>query len=317
MPATWQPPMLAQLLRFPDERRPLDEGDWIYERKLDGLRCIATCNGPDVQLWSRNRLPFSARFPQIAAAVAQLGVEDATLDGEIVAFDDDGPTSFALLQQSGTTARPVYVVFDVMYLLGNDTRGLPLTDRTALLERLLPTGAADDGRLITTVGRLGGDPADLLDEACRNGWEGLVAKRPGASYCAGRSPDWRKLKCSASQELVVGGWTDPTGSRSAFGALLVGYYDDQGRLMFAGKVGTGFSEAELRRLHAMLLERAVPESPFEGVARVKGSHWVRPDLVAAVSFTEWTRDGKLRHPRYEGLRSDKSAREVRREARPG
>ena len=316
MPATWQPPMLAQLLRFPDERRPLDEGEWVYERKLDGLRCLATCNGPEVQLWSRNRLSFTARFPELVAALAALGVEDVTLDGEIVAFDEQGRSSFALLQQSGTAARPVFVVFDVLYLLGNDTRELPLSDRTALLDRVVSRSPQTGPRVIATVERLKGDPARLLDEACSKGWEGLVAKRPASLYCAGRSPDWRKLKCSASQELVVGGWTDPTGSRTAFGALLVGYYDE-GRLVFAGKVGTGFSEAELRRLQTMFNERATDDSPFDGVVRIKGAHWVRPDLVAAVSFTEWTRDGKLRHPRYEGLRTDKAAVEVRRESRPG
>jgi bifunctional non-homologous end joining protein LigD len=307
--------MLAQLLRFPEERRALDDGEWLYERKLDGLRCIATRNGPEVQLWSRNRLSFSARFPEIAAVVSRLGADEVTLDGEIVAFDDRGRSSFALLQQPGTRARAVYVVFDVLHLFGNDTRDLPLSDRSALAERLV-AGSASTRGVIRTVERVAGDPEILLDEACRNGWEGLVAKRPSAAYCAGRSTDWRKLKCSASQELVVGGWTEPTGSRSAFGALLVGYYDDGGRLVFAGKVGTGFTEAELRRLQALLVERAVAECPFDGPVRVKGSHWVRPELVAAVSFTEWTRDGKLRHPRYQGLRTDKAAADVRREVPP-
>lgn len=309
--------MLAQLLRFPDERRALDEGEWVYERKLDGLRCIATGNGTDVQLWSRNRLSFTARFPEIASAVARLGIDEVTLDGEIVAFDEHGQSSFTLLQQSGTDARAVYVVFDVLELLGNDTRELPLTDRTSLVDRLVPRPGGTAGA-IRTVERLTGDPAQLLDDACHNGWEGLVAKRPGSRYCAGRSPDWRKLKCSAAQELVVGGWTDPTGSRSAFGALLMGYFDDGGRLIFAGKVGTGFSEAELRKLRSLLLERSTNDCPFEGPIRVKGAHWVRPELVAAVSFTEWTRDGKLRHPRYQGLRDDKAAADVRREVlRPG
>ncbi|HVA74123.1 MAG TPA: non-homologous end-joining DNA ligase [Acidimicrobiales bacterium] len=313
MPATWRQPMLAQLLRFPEERRVLDAGDWVFERKLDGLRCLATRNGAEVQLWSRNRLSFSARFPDVVSAVAQLPVDDVTLDGEIVAFDDEGRTSFALLQQSGRRAAPVYVVFDVLHLVGNDTRDLPLTDRSELVDRLVAAAGGPTRGTITTVERLTGDPAQLLDEACRNGWEGLVAKRPGSLYCSGRSPDWRKLKCSASQELVVGGWTEPTGSRSALGALLVGYYDEDGRLVFAGKVGTGFSEAELGRLHAMLAERSTTECPFAPPVRVKGSHWVRPELVAAVSFTEWTRDGKLRHPRYEGLRTDKAALDVRRE----
>lgn len=308
--------MLAQLLRFPEERRAIDSGEWVYERKLDGLRCLATRNGPEVELWSRNRLSFSKRFPEVAAAVARLPVDEVTLDGEVVAFDDEGRTSFALLQQSGRRAAPVYVVFDVLHLLGNDTRDLPLSERSELVDRLITAAGTATRRTITTVERTTGDPAALLDEACRNGWEGLVAKRPSSTYYPGRSPDWRKLKCSASQELVVGGWTDPTGSRTALGALLVGYYDDAGRLVFAGKVGTGFSEVELRGLQTSLAERASNECPFDGQVRVKGSHWVRPELVAAVSFTEWTRDGKLRHPRFEGLRSDKAARDVKRERRP-
>jgi bifunctional non-homologous end joining protein LigD len=315
MAATWQQPMLAQLLRFPGERRALDDGDWIFERKLDGLRCVATRNGRQVDLWSRNRLSFSARFPSIVSAVARLAVDEVTLDGEIVAFDENR-TSFALLQQPGHRARPVYVVFDVLHLLGNDTRQLPLTERSALVERLVSGADSSVRESVALVDRLTGDPGSLLDEACRNGWEGLVAKRPSSPYRAGRSPDWRKLKCSAAQELVVGGWTDPTGSRTALGALLVGYYDAGGDLVFAGKVGTGFSEAELRKLHSMLTDLAIPDSPFAGEARVRGAHWVRPELVAAVSFTEWTRDGKLRHPRYEGLRSDKPPTDVRREAPP-
>lgn len=308
--------MLAQLLRFPEERRAIDSGEWVYERKLDGLRCLATRNGPEVELWSRNRLSFSQRFPEVAAAVARLPVEDVTLDGEVVAFDAEGRTSFTLLQQSGRQAAPVYVVFDVLYLLGNDTRDLPLSERSDLLDKLVKAAGTAARRNISAVERLTGDPGALLDAACRNGWEGLVAKRPSAPYCSGRSPDWRKLKCSASQELVIGGWTDPTGSRTALGALLVGYYDDAGHLTYAGKVGTGFSEAELRKLQTVFSERASDDCPFDGPLRIKGSHWVRPELVAAVSFTEWTRDGKLRHPRYEGLRPDKAAREVRRERRP-
>ena len=308
--------MLAQLLRFPAERRSLDDGEWVYERKLDGLRCLATRNGPDVQLWSRNRLSFTARFPRIVDAIAGLPVDEVTLDGEVVAFDERGRTSFALLQQSGRQAPPVFVIFDVLHLLGTDTRDLPLTERSSLVDRLLEAAPALPGQPLRGVERLTGDPSTLLEDACRQGWEGLVAKRPSSTYRAGRSTDWRKLKCSAGQELVVGGWTDPTGSRSSFGALLVGYYED-GRLVFAGKVGTGFSEAELRKLHGLLLEREVPESPFDGMVRMKGAHWARPELVAAVSFTEWTRDGKLRHPRYEGLRTDKPATEVRREVAGG
>jgi len=313
MAAKWQPPMLAQLLRLPEERSTLEDAEWIYERKLDGLRCLATRSDTEVQLWSRNHLSFSARFPRVVSAVSRLQVGDAVLDGEIVAFDEAGRSSFTLLQQPGSDARPVYVVFDVLRLLGEDTSRLALEERLQLLDRLLSSSPSQD---VLGVERVSGDPADLLARACRDGWEGLIAKRSGSDYRPGRSPDWRKLKCSASQELVIGGWTDPAGTRTGFGALLVGYYDDGG-LVYAGKVGTGFSEESLRSLHAELRARALASSPFVSDVRERGAHWVRPDMVAAVAFTEWTREGKLRHPRFEGLRPDKAASEVRREVRPG
>jgi len=311
--ATWQPPMLAQPLRMPEDRRVLDQPGWLYERKLDGLRCLAVRNGTEVELWSRNHLPFTRRFPDVVASLTALPVDNFTIDGELVAFEK-GRTSFSLLQRSDPDTRPQYHAFDLLHLLGRDTTGLPLVDRHRLLAQALQ-GAADN---VVPVSIIEGDPQALLDEACRNGWEGLIAKQADSTYRAGRTPDWRKLKCTASQELVVGGWTDPSGSRVGLGALLVGYYDDEGLLRYAGRVGTGFDDKELQHLRATFATLQASECPFADpeARRVKGAHWVRSELVVAVGFSEWTPDGRLRHPRYEGIRSDKAAIEVRRELPP-
>lgn len=304
--------MLAQPLRFPDEAAPLGRGEWMYERKLDGLRCIAVKEGGRVELWSRNHLSWNRRFPDLVAAVAAVAVGSLVLDGEIVAFQ--GPrTSFQLLQ-SGGAATPALVAFDLLHLLGRATTGLPLTDRRALLAQTLATATEGSGGIRLSE-RLEGRPGDLLARACSEGWEGLVAKRAASVYRSGRSPDWRKLKCTARQELVIGGWTDPHGTRTAFGALLMGYFDGD-RLVYAGKVGTGFDERTLRSLRAHLAPLAATVPPFADPPREKGAHWVRPELVAEISFTEWTRDGRMRHPSFLGLREDKAARSVRRET-PG
>jgi DNA ligase D-like protein (predicted ligase) len=300
--------MLAQPLRWPAESGVLYRGEWIYERKLDGLRGVAVRNGASVELWSRNHNSFTHRFPHIVEALAALPVDSFVLDGEIVAFRE-GQSSFAALQQGDAEARPELVAFDVLFLLGRDTMGLPLEDRADLLRRTLSTGP---GR-VRAAEQLTGDPAQLLPGACAAGWEGLVAKRLSAPYRSGRSPDWRKLKCSARQELVIGGWTDPTGSRTGFGALLAGYYQDE-KLRYAGRVGTGFDEATLRLLQRRLKELEIPGSAFSDPIPGRGLHFVRPELVAEVAFTEWTRDGRLRHPRFLGLRDDKTAREVVRES---
>jgi bifunctional non-homologous end joining protein LigD len=304
--------MLAQPSQMPKDRRAFEQGHWTYERKLDGLRCIAVRNGPEVELWSRNHLTFTGRFPQIVQALASLPADNFTLDGELVAFDRRGRTSFALLQRREEGTRPEFHVFDLTHLLGRDTTVLPLGDRRRLLAQALE-GAGD---LVRPVEAFEGEPQASLDRACADGWEGLIAKRADSVYRSNRSPDWRKLKCSASQELVVGGWTDPSGSRVGLGALLVGYYDGNEQLEYAGKVGTGFDDKELVELHRRLLATEIETSPFAGAVKVKGAHWVRPEMVVAVEFTEWTIDGRLRHPRFDGVREDKSAAEVRREIPP-
>lgn len=308
--ATWVPPMLAKLDPRAKGRR-WEPGEWQVERKFDGLRCVAVRNGARVELWSRNHLPFTGRFPEVVESLAALDADTFCIDGEIVAFDGTR-TSFGMLQRPGGTSTAVYCAFDLLQLLGRDTTALPLGDRQALLARLVDRRTGS----LTVVEALDGDPAALLDRACEEGWEGLIAKRVGSPYRSGRSGDWLKLKCSAGQELVIGGWTDPTGARSGFGALLVGYYDRDGQLHYAGKVGTGFDEQTLRDLHRRLLGLAADASPFAEAVKVKGSHWVRPDLIGEVAFTEWTSDGRLRHPSFRGLRPDKDPREVRRELPP-
>jgi DNA ligase D-like protein (predicted ligase) len=301
--------MLATLVKPAGHYVSARPGEWQYERKLDGLRGLAVRNADRVELLSRNRLSFNARFPDVAAALAALPGKSLVVDGEIVAFDGD-QTSFSLLQSSPHPQGLTYCLFDLLHLNGRDTTGLPLTERQALLATTLAHGH----RPLTLVKPLEGEPAELLERACSSGWEGLVAKRVDSRYRSGRSPDWQKLKCTASQELVIGGWTEPTRSRVGLGALLVGYYDDGVRLRYAGKVGTGFTNRLLRQLHEELLAREVSKSPFFDPVREKTAHWVRPDLVGEVAFTEWTGDGRLRHPSFQGLRPDKAAADVRREA---
>jgi len=307
--ATFTPPMLAELST--PEKIQRDGGEWIYERKLDGLRCVAVRNGSEVQLWSRNHLSFNHRFPGIIDALSSLPADNFTLDGEIVAYDNEGRTSFSLLQQRSAEAHPVFAAFDLIQLLGRETMQVPLLDRKGLVAQVVE--ASD---VLQLVEHKSGDPEEFLAEACAAEWEGIIAKRADGIYRSGRSLDWRKLKCLASQELVIGGWTEPKGSRSGFGALLVGYFEEVGGpFRFAGKVGTGFDNALLSTLHKRLLELESSASPFFDPVKEMTAHWVDPVLVADIGFTEWTSDGKLRHPRFEGLRNDKKAVDVTRERR--
>ena len=303
--------MLARLAKAADLAKSPPGTEWLYERKLDGLRCLAVRNGGSVELWSRNRLSFNARFPAIVQAIRALPADELVLDGEVVAFDGER-TSFGRLQRPDAVTSPVYCAFDLLHLLGRDTTGLTLTARQGLLAQVL-TGSSPN---LSTLAGISGDATELLRKACAAGWEGLVAKRASSPYRSGRSSDWQKLKCTASQELVIGGWTDPSGTRTGFGAILVGYYDDGRSLRYAGKVGTGFDERTLLDLQRALRERAVDTSPFADPVPAKGTHWCRPELVAAIAFTEWTADGRLRHPSFQGLRADKEALEVRRETIP-
>jgi bifunctional non-homologous end joining protein LigD len=281
---------------------------WIFERKLDGVRCLAFGDGDDVVLKSRTGRTVNGSYPELVEALERDPADDFVVDGEIVAFKG-GVTSFERLQQRMRARVPVfYYLFDVLHLEGYDTTGLPLRARKSVLRRAL---AFDDP--VRWLQHRNRDGERLFREACRRGLEGLIAKRRDGRYVQGRSRDWLKFKCSHEQELVIGGFTAPKGSRTDFGALLVGYYED-GELRYAGKVGTGFDRATLRQLGERLRQLEQDEPPFVDVHPVpRGTHWVRPELVAQIAFAEWTRDGRLRHPRYLGLRDDKRPEEVVRE----
>ena len=288
-----------------DER--FSDPDWIFERKLDGIRCIAV-KDRNVRLLSRTDRDQTASYPGVAEALARDPADDFIVDGELAAFRK-GITSFEALQQRGHGDVPIYLyVFDLLRADGRDVTQLPLRERKARLRRTLRF--EDPIRYLPHRNR---DGEALFRDACKRGLEGLIAKRADSEYVHGRSRDWLKFKCSHEQELVIGGFTAPKGSRTEFGALLVGYYED-GRLRYAGKVGTGFDRSTLKDLGRRMrkLERDSP--PFGDVHPIpKGTRWVEPELVAQIAFTEWTRDGRLRHPRYLGLRDDKPAREVIRE----
>jgi DNA ligase D-like protein (predicted ligase) len=294
--------------------RRFSDPDWIYERKLDGIRCIAVRDGSDVNLWSRSDLPLNGRYPELAAALERQPARRFAVDGEVVAFAGS-QTSFARLARRGQRRVPVYLyAFDLLWLDGHDVRPLPLLQRKRLLRQALEW---EDPLRQTPYQREHGEA--LFAQACAKGWEGVIAKRADSPYVSrARSRDWLKFKCEQGQELVIGGYTAPKGSREELGALLLGHFDPEGRLRYAGKVGTGFDRATLRDLARRLAPLRRPDSPFADGEPTKvparDTTWVEPELVAQVAFTEWTRDGRLRHPRFLGLREDKAAREVVREA---
>ncbi len=274
-------------------REHFEGPDWIFERKLDGIRLLAFKTGSAVRLLSRNQLVQNAHYPSFVDALEQLPVSDFILDGEATGV-------WGKQQVAG------YHVFDALWLEGRDVTRLPLEQRRELLNAL-PLAAP-----VSLVARL--DDERPWERACHEGWEGVIAKRRDSPYEHRRSPHWLKMKCEASQELVIGGFTDPQGRRQGLGSLLVGHYSGA-ELVFAGKVGTGFDTKLLLELRARLDALEVPSSPFTravGLPRVR-VHWVRPELVVQVAFMEWTAHGKLRHPRLVGVRRDKSAREVTRE----
>jgi DNA ligase D-like protein (predicted ligase) len=311
----WTPPMLATL-----SKDAFSDPAWVYEVKLDGQRSLVFRTGSSIRLMTRNQKDRTSHYPELAAAIDGCVGADLVADGEIVAYD--GPrTSFSRLQERmgdpSPTARKIrsvpvlFCLFDLLWFDGRDLTALPLVTRKAVLARAV--GFGDPLRLSEHVEAEG---VAAFRAACEQGLEGVIAKRAGTPYTPGRSRDWLKFKCVNEQEFVVVGWTDPQGARSGIGALLVGYHEG-GALRFAGKVGTGFGRNEIARLAEKLRPLARPDPPLTettGLPR-KGVHWVDPELVAQVGFGEWTDDGKLRHPRYLGLRDDKPAGEVVRERR--
>jgi DNA ligase D-like protein (predicted ligase) len=309
----WIAPMLATLTD-----RPFSDPAWIYETKLDGQRSLLFRDGDAIRLMTRNRKDRTSHYPDLEEAARRAIGVDLIADGEIVVFDGDR-TSFSRLQGRMQNARPsaalvaaepvIYYLFDLLWIDGQDLTARPLTERKDRLRRVV--AFADPLRYSD---HLEEDGELALRLACEQGLEGLIAKRAASPYVAGRSREWLKLKCVLEQEFVVVGWTDPQRSRTGIGALLVGYVED-GTLRYAGKVGTGFNQRELDRLSSRLtrLERKTPPLADTAGVQKRGVHWARPELVAQVGFGEWTPDGKLRHPRYLGLRDDKAAADVVRE----
>jgi bifunctional non-homologous end joining protein LigD len=308
----WLDPELATLT----QDRFSDPG-WIFERKLDGERCLAFISGRQVRLMTRNHKEDTSTYPEITEALAaQTG--NFIIDGEIVAFDGS-QTRFARLQQRLGVRHPgldlraavpvCYYIFDVLWAGDRDMRPLPLRQRKQILRGLLTFA----GPLRFTE-HIDTDGEAYFRQACASGWEGVIAKRADAPYRAGRTKDWLKFKCEAGQEFVIGGFTDPRGTRTGFGALLLGYYDPGHDLVYAGKVGTGFTQQTLDSLHTTLAGLEQDRPPFDrGRLPRSGVHWVQPRLVAEVGFSEWTTDGELRHPRFQGLRDDKDPADVVRE----
>jgi bifunctional non-homologous end joining protein LigD len=309
----------AVMLATLTDRRDFGD-DWLLERKFDGERCVARREGDAVRLESRTGKDLTGTYPEVRAALAAQRIDRFLVDGELVAFDGL-QTSFSRLQQRLGTTRPspalveafpvVYCIFDLLEAGGTELTGEPLVERRAGLEQAIkPT----PGLQISEAWH--DESKRRFAEACSAGWEGLIAKRADAPYTHGRSTDWLKLKCVLEQEFVVGGYTDPAGSRTDFGALLVGYYEGE-RLRYAGRVGTGYSAATLAELGARMRKLETSKSPFVDARPIpRGTHWTRPRLVAQIGFAEWTTDGRLRQPRFLGLRDDKRPAEVVKE-QPG
>jgi bifunctional non-homologous end joining protein LigD len=305
---------------------PPTTGDWVYELKFDGIRALAIKNRRVVQLISRNQKKLNDRFPEVARAAADFEPDECVIDGEVVAMDKEGRSSFQLLQRSeldGKDAPLAFYVFDLLQLNGRSLIGLPLTLRKELLTGLVPPS----GDIIRFSGALGTEAETLLREIKRRGLEGLIGKQRDSVYEPGRrSGAWIKLKCVNEQEFVIGGYTPPAGARKHFGALLVGYYD-KGRLLSAGKVGTGFDSKMLSTLHKQMRAEERSTCPFADLPSKQNGEWVQgitpgemrkytwvnPKFVCEVKFAEWTRDRKLRQPVFLGLREDKNPRDVIRE----
>lgn len=317
-------PMLATLVKTLPE-----SGTWLHEIKLDGYRLLAHVRTDGVRLYTRSGQDWTARLRPLADAIAGAGLPRCVLDGELVVFDAAGISRFQLLQQAlgeggregkrkgkGNASALHYVVFDLPWCAGADLRDQPLHARKARLAQLL---AGVKTPALRYGDHVEGQGAAFFTQACRHGLEGIIAKQADSTYRAARTRSWLKLKCGARQEVVIGGYTEPQGSRSGFGALLVGYYNDvgdgDGELVYAGRVGTGFDNRLLRTLHQRLEKLARPDSPFKSLpaAARRGAHFVAPELVCEVAFTEWTGDGHMRHPSFLGLREDKDAKQVIRE----
>lgn len=289
--------------------------EWVHEMKLDGYRMLCRIEDGKAQIISRNGKDWTGNFASVERCAARLPVDNAWLDGEVAVMEADGRTSFQALQNALTTdhsAKLHYFVFDLPYLNGYDLRRAPLLERKRVLEALLESAPPT----LRFSEHIQGAGEAFFKQACELKLEGMISKRAQSTYQSGRCRDWLKVKCSQRQEMVVGGYTDPEGTRSGFGALLLGVYEPDGKLRYSGKVGTGFNEAMLKALHKRLQALEIKAPAFRNPPRgyeAKGAHWIKPELVAEIEFTEWTNDGTLRHPSFQGLREDKKPKDVVRE----
>ena len=310
----WMSPMLAKLTHdvFSDE-------EWIFERKLDGERCLVFKNGSEVNIMSRNKKNLNDTYPEIVSALKKQKTGNFIADGEMVAFEGK-ITSFSELQKrmhlhnkdeiKNSKTKVYFYFFDLMFLKDQDLTKLPLTERKKILDKII---SFKDPLRFTAHRNESGEK--FYEEACKKKWEGLIAKKADSHYVHSRSSHWLKFKCENQQEFVIGGYTDPQGERKGFGALLLGFYED-GKLQYAGKVGTGYTDEMLEDLHSKMSKIETDEPEFEENKDLpaKNVHWLKPKMVGEVAFTEWTKTNKLRHPRYLGLRRDKKAKDVVKEA---
>jgi bifunctional non-homologous end joining protein LigD len=304
-------PELATLVDEP----PANFEDWLFEVKYDGYRILARIEGKDVALITRNGNDWTGKMDPLRAGLAKMKLPDGWYDGEIVVHDEKGRPDFGLLQQAfdgSRTADIVYFLFDAPFLDGYDLRHLPLVQRRELLGKAL--GKLPAKGAVRFSAELSATPAEIVAAACKMGLEGVIGKRRDSTYTSRRSGDWIKLKCGQRQEFVIGGYTDPQGARTGIGSLLLGVYGKDGALHYAGNVGTGFNEKTLRDLAARLKKLDTGASPFASSRAIaRKAHWVKPKLVAEVSFSEWTRSGSVRHPVFQGLREDKQPDAIGRE----
>jgi bifunctional non-homologous end joining protein LigD len=295
-------PMLATRVNAPFKRP-----NWISEEKYDGVRMLAYKEGPHVSLISRNAIDRTQRYPEIVAAIEKFKAKTLALDGEIVVFDQDNVSRFQLLQQG--KGKPKYMVFDCLYLDGEDLRKEALSERRQVLKRLLKSRQTKPSPSIALSARLSDDGLKAFEIASQRGLEGVIGKNLSSAYVEGRSTEWLKVKAHQEDEFVIGGFTPPTGSRRHFGALLLGVYAGD-KLRYVGKVGTGFNEDTLNSLHRKFRRYMTRDSPFSSRVGERDVTFLAPKLVAQISFNEWTKDGKLRQPVYLGLRDDKDPKEV-------
>jgi bifunctional non-homologous end joining protein LigD len=303
-------PQLATLVDAP----PSSPEDWLFEIKFDGYRLLARVDGKDIRLITRNGNDWTHKLQPLRAALEKMKLPAGWYDGEIVVHDDNGRPDFGLLQNAFDEAHPgdiVYFIFDTPFNDGRDLRELPLEERRTILQQIMEKRATDAVRFSAA---LDATPQEMVAAACRMGLEGIIGKRRDSRYTSRRAGTWIKLKCGQRQEFVIGGYTDPQGSRSGFGSLLLGTYDKDGKLQYAGNVGSGFNAASLRDLKAKMDKLHAEQSPFAPNKDIdKKSHWLKPTLVAEVSFGDWTHSGSIRHSVFQGLRKDKKASAITRE----